>query len=186
MVEKARSHFNLENVDIEDLQDVRTIAIEDGHSFHIEKPLEDKTNENSCNVTYYEVGVQGSDLKAKLTNSIVMQCLGEPFFNELRTQQQLGYVVFSRAVNTRDVLGAQFIVQSPKRSCEYIVNSVNDFLVSMRSKVAEMTQEEFEIQKQAVHVQLSQKDINLKKEYARHWGEISTHKYDFERQNKEI
>ena len=98
-------------------------------------------------MTYYEVGVQGSDLKAKLTNSIVMQCLSEPFFNELRTQQQLGYVVFSRAVNTRDVLGAQFIVQSPKRSCEYIVNSINDFLLEMRTKMASLTPEEFEVQK---------------------------------------
>jgi secreted Zn-dependent insulinase-like peptidase len=35
-------------------------------------------------------------------------------------------------------------------------------------------------------IQLAQKDINLNKEYARNWGEISTHKYDFERQNKEI
>jgi insulysin len=107
--------------------------------------LEDKQNENSCNVTYYEVGVQGDDLMAKLTNSIVMQYLSEPFFNELRTQQQLGYVVFSRAVNTRDVLGAQFIVQSPKRSCEYIVKAVNDFLVEMRSKIATLSVEEFEV-----------------------------------------
>ena len=49
-----------------------------------------------------------------------------------------------------------------------------------------MTIEEFEVQKQAVLIQLAQKDINLKKEYARNWGEISTHKYDFCRQDKEI
>ena len=95
---------------MEDLVDVRAIALEDGHSFLIEQPLEDKRNENSCIVTYYEIGVHGDELRQKLTNSIVMQFLGEPFFNELRTQQQLGYVVFSRAVNTRDVLGAQFMV----------------------------------------------------------------------------
>lgn len=72
LVEKARTHFNLSSVKIEELADVRTIAIENGHSFHIEKQLEEKQNENSCNVTYYEVGVQGSELKEKLTNSIVM------------------------------------------------------------------------------------------------------------------
>ena len=66
---------------------VRTVAIEDGHSFLIERPLEDTTNENSCIVTYFEVGFQGGDdLKQALTNSIVMQYLSEPFFNELRTQ----------------------------------------------------------------------------------------------------
>jgi secreted Zn-dependent insulinase-like peptidase len=63
------------------------MAIEDGHSFVVERSLEDKQNENSCNITYYEIGIQGSDRKEKLTNSIVMQFLSEPFFNELRTQQ---------------------------------------------------------------------------------------------------
>ena len=115
-----------------------------------------------------------------------MQFLNEPFFNELRTQQQLGYVVFSRAVNTRDVLGAQFMVQSPKRSCEYIVNSINDFLITMRELVKNLSDEEFEIQKEAVLIKLSEKDINLAGENARHWGEISTHKYQFDRQEREI
>lgn len=115
-----------------------------------------------------------------------MQFLSEPFFNELRTQKQLGYVVMSRPCNTRDVLGAQFMVQSPKRSCEYIVECVNDFLVGMKEKVMNLSEEDFEVQKQAVLVKLAEKDINLSKETYRHWGEISTHKYNFERQDKEI
>lgn len=94
--------------------------------------------------------------------------------------------MFSRAVNTRDVLGAQFMVQSPKRSCEYIVNSINEFLVEMREKVKAQSDEEFEIQKQAVHVKLAVKDINLRKENNRQWGELSTHKYTFDRQEKEL
>jgi secreted Zn-dependent insulinase-like peptidase len=39
------------------------------------------------------------------------------------------------------------MVQSPKRSCEYIVNSINEFLVEMREKVLALSDEEFEIQK---------------------------------------
>jgi len=111
----------------------------------IEQPLEDKSNENSCNISYYEVGVEGGDLKTKLTLAIVMQFLSEPFFNELRTQQQLGYVVHSRMVSLRDVLGAQFIVQSPKRSCEFIVSSINKFLVDARESVRNLSDKDFEI-----------------------------------------
>lgn len=106
LVEKAKSRFNLSSIKIEDLADIRSMAVDAGHSFHVERSLVDTTNENSCAVTYYEVGIQGDSLKQKLTNNVVMQFLNEPFFNQLRTQQQLGYVVFSRAVNTRDVLGA--------------------------------------------------------------------------------
>ena len=35
-----------------------------------------------------------------------MQYLDEPTFNQLRTIEQLGYVVFARNVSHRDVLGA--------------------------------------------------------------------------------
>jgi len=56
----------------------------------------------------------------------------------------------------------------------------------MREQVKNISDEEFEIQKEAVLVKLAEKDINLQKENARHWGEISTHKYQFDRQEKEI
>ena len=56
----------------------------------------------------------------------------------------------------------------------------------MKEKVMNLSEEDFEVQKQAVLVKLAEKDINLSKETYRHWGEISTHKYNFERQDKEI
>lgn len=57
IVDSTRAQFRLSDVKIEDLVDVRAIAIEDGHSFLFEQPLVDKTNENSCIVAHYEVGV---------------------------------------------------------------------------------------------------------------------------------
>ena len=87
LVENARGKFDLSSIRIEDLAAIRGTAVEDGHSFHIEQSLVDSENDNSCAVTYYEVGVQGDSSKQKLTNNIVMQYLNEPFFNQLRTQQ---------------------------------------------------------------------------------------------------
>lgn len=86
LVERSSKQLNLKNIKIEDLPECRALAIEDGHSFTIEKSLVDKENDNSCLVTYYEVGPkQQNDLRLSLTNSIMMQFLSEPFFNELRT-----------------------------------------------------------------------------------------------------
>ena len=76
---------------------------------------------------------------------MIMQYLNEPFFNELRTKQQLGYVVHSQSVDTRNILGVQFLIQSPTRSCEYQVNAINSFLSDMRSKVSELSDEDFNI-----------------------------------------
>ena len=36
--------------------------------------------------------------------------MNEPYFDDLRTKQQLGYVVWSMEVLTNDVLACQFVV----------------------------------------------------------------------------
>lgn len=110
LVEESRKKFNLTPVKIEDLPELRTVALEAQTSFHIEMPLEDKTNENSCNLTYFEVGPIGDNTKEKLINDIVMQCLDEPFYADLRTKQQLGYVVYCRTLKIQDVIGNIFTV----------------------------------------------------------------------------
>jgi secreted Zn-dependent insulinase-like peptidase len=86
IVEKAREKLDLAPADIESFTDVRPIALEAGKATRIEEPLMDETNENSCVVAYYEVGLsEGGDMKMSLTNRIIMQFLNEPFFNDLRT-----------------------------------------------------------------------------------------------------
>lgn len=80
------------------------IQIKDGTSHLVEVVLEDQANDNSCILTYFEVG-QDNDMRVSLIINIIMQYLNEPFFDDLRTKQQLGYVVFSRGFSSRDVLG---------------------------------------------------------------------------------
>ena len=160
--------------------------MEAGTSSLLIMPLEDKTNENSCVLTSYEVGPLQGDGKLYMTNLILMQYLNEPFFDDLRTKQQLGYVVFSRSHNHRDVIGCQFLVQSSHKACEYLINSINVFLVDLREKLKALTDDELEVQKQAVITKLAVKDINLGSENGRLWGEIATHEYLFDRQDREI
>lgn len=49
-----------------------------------------------------------------------------------------------------------------------------------------MPDEEFETLRQAVHTIISEKDINLKRENERFMGEITSHKYNFDRQQENI
>ena len=84
-----------------------------------------------------------------------MQYLSEPFFDDLRTKQQLGYVVFSRHEDIRDVLGCQFLIQSSHKSCEYLINCINIFLVQTRETIKNITDEIVDVQKQAVHTQIA-------------------------------
>jgi secreted Zn-dependent insulinase-like peptidase len=55
----------------------------------------------------------------------------------------LGYVVFSRDFGVRNAIGCQFLVQSPEKSNEYIVNSLNNWLLTMKKEINEISEEDF-------------------------------------------
>lgn len=78
------------------------------------------------------------------------------------------------------------MVQSSHKACEYLVEAVNNFLVDTREKIKTVTEEEFEVQKQAVITKLAVKDINLAGENGRFFNEIASHEYLFDRQDVEI
>ena len=105
IVEKTRETMGLNNLPVEQIGELNPMALKVGTATLLDMPLEDKTNENSCTLTYYEIGTIKGDYRQNYINEVMMQWLNEPFFDDLRTKQQLGYVVFSRSYNTRDVLG---------------------------------------------------------------------------------
>lgn len=92
------------------------------------------------------------------------------------------------AKKTRNVVGNRFLIQSPKHACEYLVRKINDFLVDVHSKLQNggLTDEEFLTHKNSVLTDLKEKDINIAEEHARHWAELTTHRYQFESQNMKI
>lgn len=49
-------------------------------------------------------------MKTKMLNELLRDYLDEPTFNNLRTEQQLGYVVFTLLRGFRDVNGIGFLV----------------------------------------------------------------------------
>lgn len=112
--------------------------------------------------------------------------MDEPTFNQLRTIEQLGYVVFSRPSNLRDLNGLWFLVQSPSKSCEHIVNSLGDHLDTMRKKVKELSDEDFKTSVNAVLTDLSEKDKSIYERFDRFWrDELATGRQDFESQDKQ-
>jgi secreted Zn-dependent insulinase-like peptidase len=112
--------------------------------------------------------------------------LDEPTFDQLRTKEQLGYVVASNQQNTRDVLGTFILIQSPTKGCSHLRDRLDSHLATMREKVENMSDEEFQVIVGALMVRLSERDKNQREAFARCWAEFSTHKYLFERQEKEI
>lgn len=77
-----------------------------------QKDLVDTNNQNSCAMVSYQSKPSGSlkPSKYSLLTSLVGQYLEEKYFDDLRTKQQLGYVVFERVSNRRLVFDIWFMV----------------------------------------------------------------------------
>lgn len=102
---KARDVLGLNLVKREHLLDFRIVSLPAGEQ-RLDFDVEDQKNENSCLVSYFQQGaVESSEIQESLLTELTIQFLDEPTFNQLRTIEQLGYVVFTRANVTRDVHG---------------------------------------------------------------------------------
>lgn len=79
----------------------------------------------------------------------------------------MGYVVFTRDANFRDVNGIRFCIQSPQKCCSHIRNSLDSHLTNMCEKAKNMTDDEFQTMVKSVMVNLEAKDKNLSEENTR-------------------
>jgi len=60
--------------------------------------------------------------------------LKEPCFNQLRTKEQLGYIVFTQFFSVNKVLGGLIIVQSSKYGASYLEERINSFLHQVKGQ----------------------------------------------------
>jgi len=135
-------------------------------------------------LTQFEAGgVLSENLEGYLLTLLVMNYIKEPYFDDLRTQQQLGYVVHSQSKDLRNIMHCWFLVQSGVKSTEYIIRATNDFLVKHFNKLKlSFTEEEFQTRVEAIRTQIKVKDFNLSMDCNRMWAEIGGHTYNFDRQ----
>ena len=73
---------------------------------------ENEVHATHCVEMYLQLGLE--EKRANMLLELGTQILKEPCFNVLRTQEQLGYIVFSGVRRAHGVQGLRFIVQSEK------------------------------------------------------------------------
>lgn len=109
---------------------------------------------------------------------LLLHMMREPTFDELRTKQQLGYIVFVTSWNARGSMGLRFLLQSEKEPV-YLESRVEAFLEAYKAQLAATTPEEFEKQKEGLISQKLEKLENLHSETSRFWLHITSGYCDF-------
>lgn len=107
----------------------------------------------------------------ELTSRACSLLLGEIiqpwFYNQLRTQEQLGYAVFAFAVPIGRQWGLAFLLQSNSKQPAYLYERYQDFYAKTQKRLREMSKTNFNQYKQAMINQLKQRPQTLSEEARR-------------------
>jgi insulysin len=115
-------------------------------------------------------------LRAKLL--LFAQMTDEPAFDQLRSKEQLGYVVWSGARYSATTIGYRVIIQS-ERTAEYLESRIDNFLIQTGETLENMSEKDFEGHKRSVINKRLEKLKNLSSETSRFWSHIGSEYFDF-------
>lgn len=172
--------------EINEIVKLKTHVVPSNERLRYEVTLEDKNNINSCIEYFIQVSDSFEDVRLRVLTDLLGTIIHEPCFNQLRTKEQLGYVVFSGTRLTRTTLGFRILVQS-ERSSEYLEYRIEEFLEQFGKFVkADLTDDNFSKFKQALKDKKLTKLKNLSEEVTKFWNSIINGYYDFQEREKHV
>ncbi len=125
---------------------------------------------DSALVAYIQAPDKALSTRAQF--GLAAQLIRSSYFNELRTNQQLGYVVAATPNLIRTTPGLAFIVQSPVAGPATVLQATEQFMLDYKQKLAEMSEKEFAQNKAGLISQLLQADKNLGSRSQRYWSDL--------------
>ncbi|WP_170272523.1 insulinase family protein [Litorivicinus lipolyticus] len=117
---------------------------------------------------------------------VLGQVIKTPFYTRLRTEQQLGYIVFAGYMPLISQPGLVFVVQSPETTPNDIELAAEAFWAEFSERTETMTMADFERFKAAVLTGLTEEDPNLSARSQRLWNTIGLQDAEFQRRGQVI
>ena len=112
----------------------------------------------------------------RAATALTAQIMSSGFFQELRTEQQLGYVVGASSYSKLQVPGLLMLVQSPVADANAVAVAMNNFMLNVESQLDEA---QFERHKVSLVSDILRPDKNLAERGEYLWQAIARQDLDF-------
>lgn len=142
--------------------------------------LERMSTEQNDSATLVYLQGEAKSFEARARMHVLAQFVEAPFFDELRTRKQLGYVVFANSMSMLEVPALALLVQSPIASAPELRGHIDEFMGAYTHKLAELEAEALEDNKNAVLSRLLERDTQLDERTNRYWNEIDRGYFEFD------
>lgn len=128
----------------------------------------------------------GNSEKDHMLIELLTAIIEEPFYNELRTKQQLGYIVASGVKAVEETRCLSLIVQSSVFPAKNLTEAIFKFFDSFRSiRLEKITKLELSLIVKGLLDRKLQPDKQLSVQATRNWSEITNGRFRFDRVQRE-
>jgi insulysin len=156
----------------------RSLIFPSGCNYLYRRTLKDPKNVNHCIEYSLHIGDR-ADRALRNKTLLMDQMTHERAFDQLRTKEQLGYIVWSGYRVGETTMAYRIIIQSEKTP-EYLESRIDAFLESYEETIREMSDSVFEGHKRSLIIKRLEKLKNLTQESSRLWSHIDNEYFDFE------
>ncbi|WP_417519281.1 insulinase family protein [Marinobacter sp.] len=136
--------------------------------------------------TGYTLYMQGKNtsFEERARFRLLAQIISSPFYEEIRTTRQLGYIVYATPFEMLETPALGFVVQSPTSSQEAIDQAIREFTEGFETTLSNLSAERLKREKQAVISSLLERDRQLGDISGRYWREIDRGVNSFDSREK--
>ncbi|CAL1166766.1 unnamed protein product [Cladocopium goreaui] len=141
--------------------------------------------EERNNCVLMELQLPGN-LQGSVFTALLVRMLNPKVFEDLRTKQQLGYIVQLSNMEGRRFQKLRLLVQTEFEAPEVRARIERCWKRQLQWVLEEMDEAEFQRQKQGLGSLLAEAPKNLNEEFNRFWVEVTRRRYDFQRRQKKL
>lgn len=134
-------------------------------------------------ISLYIQGQQFDEMtsdRSRAHYALLAQIISTPYYQWIRTEKKLGYIVSASPFPQNAVPGLIFIVQSPTASASEILAESELFFSDFKNQISELTDEAFEDHKQGLISRLISKKKNMSEKVGHFWHDIEVNRLTFD------
>ena len=183
------TNTNARTIMKEYLPEMRVVKLQKEYEYILSNKSYNEEETNNSVLVCYQIDhlsnrlYNKKDIKTFTILSLIHHLMKEPIYDDLRTKQQLGYIVHaaerSNGVDC-NIMNLIILIQSDEYDCTYINKCIETFIQQFRYKIASsMSNETFEENVSGLQQMYYEKYKNLSEETSCYWNEISNSSYHF-------
>ncbi|ODV61185.1 uncharacterized protein ASCRUDRAFT_23922, partial [Ascoidea rubescens DSM 1968] len=154
----------------------RSLILYQGDNYNLR--LINRELSSSCIDCYIQCGIK-EDKTSRVLLYILSDIMDDLMFNELRTREQLGYIMTVGLRSTRTTIGLRLLIQS-ELPTEFLESRIDKFLITIvENYLRNLTRDEFQSLINKISNDLLIKFQNMREEYYFYWNHIKSGYFDF-------